>query len=144
MLPCSLAVALILPVNIYLIAEEGLSAEFQSSFLRYQQTYLGTNIITLADDLGYIISGVIGGQSTLLILLWALGTALLLVAAGYLIYSRYNGVTGIRRPLALLTIGRAAAYLVSCIAQYGPLLHGPAGFLSRSGCRSSSPLQCIF
>lgn len=124
---CLLAAALILPVNIYLIGEEGLGAGLQSSFLRYQQTYLGTSVITLADDLGYVTSGTIGGRSALSILLWAFGTTFLLVAAGYLIYNRYNGVTGIRRPLVLLTIGGAAAYLASCIAQYGTTLHGPAG-----------------
>ena len=122
-----LAAALILPVNIYLIGEEILGAGLQFSFLRYQQTYLGTNVITLADDLGYVTSGIIGGRSALSILLWALGTALLLVAAGYLIYTRYNSVAGSRRPLALLTIGGAIAYLLACIAQYGPTLRGPAG-----------------
>ena|GEM_PF-658634 len=126
-LPCLLAAALIVPMNIYIIGEEGLGAGLQSSFLRYQQTYLGTSVITLADDLGYVTSGIIGGRSAFSILLWALGTALLLAAAGYLIYTRYNGVTGSRRPLVLLTIGGAVAYLLSCIAQYGPGLHGPAG-----------------
>ena len=125
LLLCLLAAALILPVNIYLIGGEGLGAGLQSSFLRYQQTYLGTSVITLADDLGCHIRHHRYGRRS--ILLWALGTALLLVAAGYLIYNRYNGVTGSRRPLVLLTIGGAVAYLLSCIAQYGPSLHGPAG-----------------
>ena len=52
----------------------------------------------------------------------------LLAAAGYLIYSRYNSVTGTRKHLFLLTIGSAVTYLLSCVAQYGPTLHGPAGF----------------
>ncbi|MFY1644554.1 hypothetical protein ACK11Z_12550 [Methanoculleus bourgensis] len=125
---CLLAATLILPANIYLIGEEGLGAGLQTSFLRYQQTHLGTSVITLADDLGYVTSGIIGGRSALSILLWAFGTSFLLVAVGYLIYNRYNGVTGIRRPLALLTAGGAGAYLLSCIAQYGPTLHGSAGF----------------
>ena len=125
---CLLTTTLILPVNIYLIGEEGLGAGFQSSFLRYQQTYFGTNVITLADDLGYVASGLIGGRSAISILLWALGTTLLLAAAGYLIYSRYNNVTGTRKHLFLLTIGGAVAYLLSCVAQYGSTLHGPAGF----------------
>ncbi|CCJ35948.1 hypothetical protein BN140_1025 [Methanoculleus bourgensis MS2] len=122
-----LAAALILPVNIYLIGEEGLGAGLQTSFLRYQQTHLGTSVITLADDLGYVTSGIIGGRSALSVLIWALGTALLLAASGYLIYSRYNGGTTTRRPLVLLTAGGAVAYLASCIAQYGTTLHGPAG-----------------
>lgn len=122
-----LAAALIVPMNIYLIGEEGLGAGLQSSFLRYQQTYLGMSVITLADDLGYVASGIIGGRSALSILLWALGTAFLLAVAGYFIYSRYNNIAEIRKPLALLTTGGAVAYLLSCIAQYGPTFHGPAG-----------------
>lgn len=125
---CLLGVAFILPTNIYLIGEEGLGAGLQCSFFRYQQTYLGTSLITLVDDLGYVTSGTIGGRSALSILLWALGTALLVAAAGYAVYRRHDGITRIRRPLALLVAGGAVAYLLSCIAQYGPGLHGPAGF----------------
>ena len=122
-----LILILIFPVNIYIIGD-AIGAGLQSSFIRYQQTYLGTSIITLAGDLGYVTSGTIGGQSALSILLWALGTALLVVAAGYLVYSRGEAITAIRKPLALLVAGGAAAYLLSCVAQYGPTLHGPAGF----------------
>ena len=121
-----LILILIFPVNIYIIGD-AIGAGLQSSFIRYQQTYLGTSVITLADDLGYVTSGIIGGRSALSILLWALGTALLLAAAGYFIYSRYNNIAEIRKPLALLTAGGAGAYLLSCIAQYGPTFHGPAG-----------------
>ena len=118
---------LLLPINIYIIGD-GIGAGLQFAFLRYQQTYLGASFITLINDFSYVTSGIIGGRSALSILLWILGTALLLAAAGYLIYSRYNDVAGIKRPLALLTAGGAAAYLFSCIAQYGPTLYGPAGF----------------
>jgi len=128
LLPTLLMVALILPANIYVIGKEGLGAGLQCSFFRYQQTYLGTSLITLVDDLGYVTSGTIGGRSALSILAWALGTALLLAAAGYLVYSRDEAITAIRRPLVLLTAGGAVAYLLSCVLQYGPLLHGPAGF----------------
>ncbi len=41
-------------------------------------------------------------------------------------FSKKRGLEGydsFRKPLALLV-----AYLLSCIAQYGPALHGPAGF----------------
>ena len=124
---CLLAAALILPMNIYLVGEEGLGAGLQSPLLRYQQTYLGTSVITLADDLNYVTSGVIGGRSALSILVWALGTGLLIAAAGYLVYCRYDGITGTKKQLVLLVAGGAAAYLLSCILQYGPLLHGPAG-----------------
>ncbi len=122
-----LAAALILPTNIYIVGEN-LGAGLQSPLLRYQQTYLGTSLITLANDLGYVTSGIIGGRSALSILAWALGTILLLAAAGYLVYSRDEAITAIKKPLALLIAGGAVAYLLSCVAQYGPTFHGPAGF----------------
>lgn len=124
---CLLAAALILPMNIYLVGEEGLGAGLQSPLLRYQQTYLGTSLITLADDLNYVTSGVIGGRSALSILVWVLGTGLLIAAIGYFAVRREEDYETIRKPLALLTAGGAAAYLLSCILQYGPLFHGPAG-----------------
>jgi len=127
LLPALLAAVLLLPANIYVIGD-AIGAGIQCSFFRYQQTYLGTSLITLVDDFGYVASGTISGRSALSILLWVLGTALLLGAAGYAVYRRHDGIDRIRRPLALLTAGGAAAYLLSCIAQYGPTLYGPAGF----------------
>ncbi len=121
-----LAFTLILPVNIYIIGGT-IGAGIQFPFLRYQETYLGTNIITILRDLDYITSGVIGGRSALSILVWALGTGLLIAAIGYFAVRREEDYETIRKPLALLTAGGAAAYLLSCILQYGPLFHGPAG-----------------
>jgi len=127
LLPALLVTALLLPANIYVVGD-AIGAGLQSPLFRYQQTYLGTSVITLADDLGYVVSGTIGGRSALSILLWVLGTALLLAVAGYAVYHRHDGIAGIRKPLALLVAGGAVAYLLSCIAQYGPSLHGPSGF----------------
>jgi len=121
-----LAFTLILPVNIYIIGGT-IGAGIQFPFLRYQETYLGTNIITILRDLDYITSGVIGGRSALSILVWVLGTGLLIAAIGYFAVRREEDYETIRKPLALLTAGGAAAYLLSCILQYGPLFHGPAG-----------------
>lgn len=122
-----LALALVLPINIYIIGD-AIGAGLQFPFLRYQQTYLGTSLITLVDDLNYVASGTIGGRSALSILLWVLGTALLVAALVYFVAKRQEGYETFRKPLALLVSGGAAAYLLSCVAQYGPTLHGPAGF----------------
>ncbi|NQS74245.1 MAG: hypothetical protein HQP72_07650 [Methanoculleus sp.] len=122
-----LAFTLILPVNIYIIGGT-IGAGIQFPFLRYQETYLGTNIITILRDLDYITSGVIGGRSALSILVWALGTALLIAAIGYFAVRREEDYETFRKPLALLVAGGAVAYLLSCVAQYGPTLYGPAGF----------------
>jgi len=122
-----LAAALLLPASIYSIGD-AVGAGIRFPLFLYQETIYGTSLTPVWREITYVTSGIIGGRSALSILLWILGTTLLLAAAGYLIYSRYNDVAGIKRPLALLTAGGAAAYLFSCIAQYGPTLYGPAGF----------------
>jgi len=127
LLPILFAAVLILPANIYTIGAD-IGAGLQSPLFRYQQTYLGTSVITLANDLGYVTSGTIGGRSALSILLWVFGTALLIAAMVYFAARRKEGYEAFRKPLALLTAGGAVAYLLSCVAQYGPTLYGPAGF----------------
>ena len=122
-----LVLILILPVNVYIIGDS-IGAALQFSFLRYQQTYLGNGIITVLRDLEYISSGIITGRSALSIILWALGTALLIAAIAYFAVRREDDYETFRKPLALLVAGGAVAYLLSCVAQYGPTLHGPAGF----------------
>ena len=99
-----LAFTLVLPVNIYIIGDS-IGAGLQFPFLRYQETYLGTNIITILHDFDYITSGTIGGRSALSILLWVLGTALLVAAIVYFVARRQEGYEAFRKPLALLTAG---------------------------------------
>jgi len=127
LLPALLAVALLLPANIYAIGG-AIGAGLRFPLFLYQDTTYGTSLIPVWREISYVASGTIGGRSALSILLWVLGTALLLGAFGYAVYRRHDGIAGIRKPLALLTAGGAVAYLLSCIAQYGPALHGPAGF----------------
>ncbi|WP_292367023.1 MULTISPECIES: hypothetical protein [unclassified Methanoculleus] len=127
LLPALLAAVLLLPVNVYAIGG-AVGAGLRSPLFLYQETVYGTSLIPVWREISYVTSGTIGGRSALSILLWALGTALLLAAAGYAVYRRHDGITGIRKPLALLTAGGAVAYLLSCVAQYGPTLYGPAGF----------------
>ncbi len=124
---CLLAAALNLPMNIFLIGEEGLGAALQFPFLRYQQTYLGNGVITVLRDLDYVTSGIITGRSALSIVLWVLGTLLLVAAIVYFAARRQEGYKSFRTPLSLLVGGAGGAYLASCFAQYGLTLHGPAG-----------------
>ncbi|WP_265582067.1 hypothetical protein [Methanofollis aquaemaris] len=122
-----LALTLVLPANIYLIGG-GLGAGLQFPLLRYQQTYLGTNIITLVRDIEYVSSGILGGRSALSVLLWLCGTLLLIAAIGYFVCMWYEDYASIRKLVSLLIAGAGVAYLASVIAQYGLLFHGPAGF----------------
>jgi len=125
--PLLLAAVLLLPANIYAIGD-GIGAGIRFPLFLYQDTTYGASLIPVWQEISYVTSGIIGGRSALSILLWALGTALLVVAAGYLVYSRGEAITAIRKHLALLVAGGAVAYLLSCVAQYGPTLYGPAGF----------------
>ncbi len=121
-----LALTLILPVNIYIIGD-AIGAALQFPFLRYQQTYLGNGVIIVLRDLDYVASGIITGRSALSILLWVLGTVLLVAAIVYFAARRQENYESFRTPLSLLVGGAGGAYLASCFAQYGFTLHGPAG-----------------
>ncbi|WP_342678083.1 hypothetical protein [Methanofollis sp. UBA420] len=122
-----LALTLVLPVNIYCIGDV-LGAGLQFPFLRYQQTYLGTSLITLTRDLDYVTGGILTGRSALSICLWIGGTLLLLAAITVFVLRWQEEYETVRKPLSLLLAGAGVAYLASCVAQYGPLFHGPAGF----------------
>lgn len=121
-----LILTLILPINVYIIGD-AIGAALQFPFLRYQQTYLGNGVITVFRDLDYVASGIITGRSALSILLWVLGTLLLVAAIVYFAARRQESYDSFRTTLSLLVGGAGGAYLTSCFAQYGFTLHGPAG-----------------
>lgn len=127
MLSLLLTLLLVLPANVYLIGD-GLGAGLQFPLLRYQQTYLGTSLITLVCDFGFVTSGILGGKTALSVLLWIGGTLLLVAAVVYLVCRWYEEYASIKKLLSLLIAGSGIAYLASVIVQYGLLLHGPAGF----------------
>ena len=122
-----LAAVFLLPANIYVIGD-GIGAGLRSPLFLYQDTTYGTSLIPVWREISYVTSGTIGGRSALSILLWVLGTTLLIAAIVYFAVRREDDSETFRKPLALLVSGGAVAYLLSCVAQYGPTLHGPAGF----------------
>ncbi|WP_067073356.1 hypothetical protein [Methanoculleus horonobensis] len=127
LLPALLAAALLLPANIYAIGN-GIGAGLRFPLFLYQDTAYGTSLIPVWREISYITSGTIGGRSAVSILLWVLGTTLLIAAIVYFAARRKDCYEAARKPLALLVAGGAVAYLLSCVAQYGPTLYGPAGF----------------
>jgi len=122
-----LAAVLLLPANIYAIGG-AVGAGLRFPLFLYQNTTYGASLIPVWREISYVISGTISGRSAISILLWVLGTALLVAAIAYFVARRQEGYEAFRKPLALLTASGAVAYLLSCVAQYGPGLHGPAGF----------------
>ncbi|KDE54470.1 hypothetical protein [Methanoculleus sp. MH98A] len=128
LLPALLAaVLLLLPANIYAIGN-GIGAGLRFPLFLYQDTAYGASLIPVWREISYVASGTISGRSAVSILLWVLGTALLAAAIVYFAARRKDCYEAARKTLALLVAGGAAAYLLSCVAQYGPTLHGPAGF----------------
>ncbi|WP_054847862.1 hypothetical protein [Methanoculleus chikugoensis] len=126
--PALLAAVLLLPANIYAIGNAvGAGLRFPPLFL-YQDTTYGASLIPVWREISYVTSGIIGGRSALSILLWVLGTALLIAAIVYFVANRHEDYEAFRKLLALLVSGGAVAYLLSCVAQYGLTLYGPAGF----------------
>ena len=127
LLPTLLATVLLIPTSIYVIAG-GVGAGLRFPMFLYQDTTYGVSLIPVWREITYVTSGIIGGRSAVSILLWVLGTALLIAAIAYFAVKREDDYETFRKPLALLVAGGAVAYLLSCVAQYGPTLHGPAGF----------------
>jgi hypothetical protein len=122
-----LALTLLLPVNVYCIGD-ALGAGLQFPLFRYQQTYLGTGPIALTRDLDYVTTGIIAGRSALSIVLSVGGTLLLIAAITLFVIQWQAEYKTVRKLISLILAGAGVAYLASCVAQYGPLLHGPAGF----------------
>ncbi|ABN57148.1 MULTISPECIES: hypothetical protein [Methanoculleus] len=122
-----LAAILIAPLSIFAIGD-GIGAGLRFPLFLYQDTTYGASLIPVWQEISYVTSGTIGGRSAVSILIWVLGTALLVAAIAYFAVRREDDSETFRKPLALLVSGGAVAYLLSCVAQYGPTLHGPAGF----------------
>lgn len=127
LLPALLAAILLLPANIYAIGG-AVGAGLRFPLFLYQDTTYGASLIPVWREISYVTSGLIGGRSAVSILLWVFGTALLVAAIAYFAVRREDDSETFRKPLALLVSGGAVAYLLSCVAQYGPTLYGPAGF----------------
>ncbi|NVO67773.1 hypothetical protein [Methanofollis tationis] len=118
-----LAACLLAPLTVFTIGD-WMGAGLRFPLVLYQDTIHGISWIPLWREITYVTSGLIGGRSALAILLWTLGTLLLIAAACLLIVRWYEKG---QRPVALLLAGAGAAFLLSCVAHYGPLFHGPAG-----------------
>ena len=125
----ALVLLFVSPLTITIIGNN-LGAGIRFPLVLYQETVYGTSLIPVWREIDYVAAGLIGGRSACAILLWTLGTLLLLAAVAYLIIRRYEGH---RHTVALLLAGAGVAYLASIIAQYGPLFHGPAGFCIPAG-----------
>jgi hypothetical protein len=116
----------ILPLQCFIIGDDN-GFGIQGAVLRWQTTSLGDSTIPITREINYITEGTYHGKTALMVILWALGTLVLtLTTIISLIFWNRLPQTYIRFILIGL-IGSGVLYLASCVAQYGPLFHGPAG-----------------
>lgn len=121
------ALVFCVPVSVYVIGSM-LGAGVQFPLFRYQETYMGANVITIIRDLGYVMEGSITGRSSLMPLFWAAGTVsgiggLVCVAVPMRIRGWYSPRRG-----GICLMGAGVLYLLALIAQYGPTFSSSGGF----------------
>jgi hypothetical protein len=113
-----------IPFNIYIIGD-WLGIGVQFLIWNFQYSSQGNSIITILQEIQYIISGIIYGRSAIAILIWII--SLVFIAGSIFIICYYrNESVYIKRAGVLLVISGITLFL-SIITQYGPLFHGPAG-----------------
>ena len=115
-----------LPLQCYIIGNNW-GGGVQGAMFRYQMTSEGNSLITLPHEIEYITFGIYTGRTALSVILWTLGT-LVLVCTAILSLVSWNNIPP--RSLRLIVIGIAGScilYLASCICQYGLFFSGPAG-----------------
>jgi len=117
------ALTLLIPINILVIGN-WLGSGIQWAAFRYQQTYLGHNVITVNMDLNYFLNGIFGLKTGFSVSLWAFGLILLILA---LIVSYYNRDPGKTYSEGMLLICGGTAFILSDMVQYGFFFSGPAG-----------------
>ncbi|MDD1669933.1 MAG: hypothetical protein LUQ67_01245, partial [Methanomicrobiales archaeon] len=120
-------ITFLIPVNIYIIGDR-LGAGIQWPLFRYQETYLGENLISIFMDAGYVVQRILYGKTAFSIILWILGVILLVVPLLIALWEEVkSSTTSFSRIRGYLLLSGALLFLLSILIQYGPLLHGPAG-----------------
>jgi hypothetical protein len=121
------ALVLLLPLNIYVIGD-WIGAGVQFSLFRYQQTYLGSSVISLLSDLGYVFSGTIGGRSAFSILCWMLAAGILVAGVVLVLGHQRSANPGYLKRSGILFLVGACLAVFSLMIQYGPTFSGMSGF----------------
>jgi len=119
-------VLLVVPLNLYVIGD-WLGSGVQWALFRYQETFYGPSLITIASDIGYVISGLITGRTAISFILWDAGAVILVVSFLVLLLAVAEGKVHWMRYAGVAVAVSGVLLVASCIAQYGPLFAGPAG-----------------
>ena len=115
----------VIPINIYVIGE-WLGTGVQWALFRYQQTYVGSNLLPISRDIEYITMGVFNGKTALSVIVW-LAAVLLILISLILLVADPKEKTVKRKYCGGILIFAGILFLASCMIQYGFLFNGPAG-----------------
>ncbi len=116
-----------IPLNIYVIGE-WIGTGIQWALFRYQDTVFGTSLITLTRDFEFIASGILTGKTAISIGFWITGTILLILAFITLVVIIGEEKDEKIHIPGFMIMASGILLLLSCMAQYGLFLSGPAGF----------------
>jgi len=115
-----------IPINIYIIGD-WMGVGIQWALFRYQQTYLGTSLISFTNDIAYVHSGIIQGRSAVALLLWGVAVFLLIGSFSLNVVDVYKGRSGFLKYTFSGIIISGLLFLFTDIIQYGPSFHAAAG-----------------
>jgi len=117
---------LLVPLNLYVIGD-WLGTGVQWALFRYQETFYGPSLITVASDAGYVSSGLISGKTSLSFILWDAGAVILLACFIALLLAVAERKVGWIRYGGIVVAASGVFATASCMVQYGPFFSGPAG-----------------
>ncbi|MDH7510300.1 MAG: hypothetical protein QHH04_04585 [Methanolinea sp.] len=120
-------ILLVVPLNLYVIGD-WLGSGVQWALFRYQETFYGPSLITVASDTGYVSSGLIAGRTAVSFILWDAGAVILVVSFLVILLAVAEGKVQWIRYAGVAVAVSGVLLVASCIVQYGPLFAGPAGF----------------
>lgn len=90
-------------------------------------------MITIVQDISYVISGIYSGRTAISIVLWIIASIFLVVATLKHLIRMDDGDLNYLKQTGFLIIGAGIMYVVSCIAQFGLFFNGSAGISMPTG-----------
>jgi hypothetical protein len=115
------------PVSVYVIGSM-VGAGVQFPLFRYQETYMGANVITIFRDLQYVLEGTITGRSALMPVFWVAGVVSGIVGLASVAVLPCKSRLYSPRRGGMCIMGAGLLYLVALIAQYGPSFSSSGGY----------------
>jgi len=75
----------------------------------------------------YVLNGIYSGKTAVSIITWLLGSVLLACTTIFALIFALDNRSDFFRQIGMALVVVCGCYLISCIAQYGWFLNGPAG-----------------